>query len=101
MVNRLERLTSFPEIARVAKVPIDTKTRRDVVLCHAERVWTALQFTAGVHAFANVSTDLEADLFGGTVEIVGTVFVLRAAFFEVVRVAGVSGRADTVPVLAD
>lgn len=80
-------------------VPVDAETGRHVVLGDAERIRAALQFAARVDALANPFADLEADLLGLAVQVVGAVAVKVAAFAEIVRIAAVPWRTDAGSVL--
>lgn len=59
-------------------VPVDAQTRGHVVLCNAQSVRTTLQLAAGVHALSSALSNLETDLLGLAVQIVGAVAVEMA-----------------------
>lgn len=97
----LGRLATFDQVARITLVSVDAQARGHVVLRDAQRVRSALQLAAGVHALANALADLEADLLRLALEIVGATAVQVAALVQVIGVAAVTGRAHARTVLAD
>lgn len=99
--NRFRRLATLHQVAGIPHVSVDAQARGRVILGDAQRVWTALQLAARVHAFSNSFSDLEADLLGLAIEVVGAVAVKATPFGKIVGVARVTGRADAGPLLAD
>jgi len=95
------RLATLDQIARVALVSIDAQTGRRVVLRDAERVGSALQLAAGIHALANSLAYLEADLLRLALEIVRAVTVQVATLVQVIGIAAVTRRTYARTVLAD
>lgn len=71
------------------------------MLRDAQRVGSALQFAAGVHALAHAFADLEADLLRPALEIVRAAAIQVAALVQIVGIAGVTGRAHARSVLTD
>jgi len=90
------QLTSHEHVSRVADVPVRAYARGSVVVSNAERVGSALNLAAGVHAFPDAPSELEADVSFGAVQIVLALAEKLAAGFLVLRIACVSWRAQTL-----
>lgn len=93
------RLTSVYEVAWVSVKTVDAQTRGSVILCYAKRVRSALEFAARVYAFSHSFADLEANLLGLAVQVVGTMASQVTSFCLVVRVAPVARWTETSSIL--